>query len=414
MGSKKSDVDLLLIGKTGNGKSATGNAILKRRVFTSNANVTSVTKQIKTSYSLYKGRNLKVVDGPGALDTDLSEQEALEKLIDSIKVAIASNPQGYHAFLLVVCFGNRFTTEEQRTVEVLKHIFGDYFVNKFCILVVTHGDNLCPEEVGSFEDWCSQQEGAFKSLVHECRNRVVLFDNRTKDQAKMDAQIDHLLMLVDSVSPLGLRYTDDNFRHAQRERDRIVVEAKLPIVQEETLRESSLILQQMRNIQPGQENQLESLNALKVRAENLERSVRDQDKGTGALALIIANAVDIRKAVEGHIDRAKSAIVLKEEQEKIKAEWDRRGEERERQYRADEEEVRKQMERRIAELEREKLKNEAKLERMRREAEEKLDDLEENNMEVTNNSIWSTVFQVGGFILGNIVWPLLRKAIFKI
>ncbi|KAH9524067.1 hypothetical protein Btru_048040 [Bulinus truncatus] len=92
------EIDLLLIGKTGFGKSALGNSILGRNAFESKPSTRSVTKHVTYELSEYNGKVIKVVDGPGVCDTDMSDDEKREKregllntLLDMVQILALEN-----------------------------------------------------------------------------------------------------------------------------------------------------------------------------------------------------------------------------------------------------------------------------------------------------------------------------------
>ncbi|CAL1534883.1 unnamed protein product [Lymnaea stagnalis] len=71
----------------------------------------SVTKKVTWDVAKYKDRVLKVVDAPGVIDT-LSQSEkaagdTLAFVTDALSEAVAINPRGYNAFILIAKYGNK-------------------------------------------------------------------------------------------------------------------------------------------------------------------------------------------------------------------------------------------------------------------------------------------------------------------
>lgn len=304
--SHNTDIDLLMIGKTGSGKSALGNAILKRKRFLSMSSTDSVTTEINYEVAEYKGKILKVVDGPGVGDTRLETRESVDLVAGKMEQAMLINPRGYHAFLLVVKFGSRFTAEDQDTVAFLKNLFGPDFVKKYCILVMTCGDlfERDSEDTGQkFEQWCNCQKGVFRDLLQECCNRIVLFDNTTKDEVKQNAQIDCLLDTISHLQAHGHRYTDQSFGQAAKLRQIALVKSKKPVITEEILQEVSLILQKLNEekIEFHYDSPITPLQELSARCAKLINSVKEQDKGTGALQDLEEKVKSLKQSVEDAI-----------------------------------------------------------------------------------------------------------------
>nr|XP_040036862.1 GTPase IMAP family member 7-like [Gasterosteus aculeatus aculeatus] len=198
---------IVILGKTGVGKSSVANTILGENVFQIGNTFISEPKCQRETRRV-DGRDVTLIDIPGLFDTGRPEEELKAEIVK----CITECSPGPHAFLIVFKV-EPFTDQEQEVINKINQYFSEEAF-KYATVLFTHGDQL--DEGQTIEEYFHNNH-LVRDLMKKCGGRCYVIDNKYWKNNQLDDyrsnqfQVKQLMKTIDHMieANKGRSYTNE-------------------------------------------------------------------------------------------------------------------------------------------------------------------------------------------------------------
>lgn len=215
--------NILLIGKTGNGKSTLGNVLINENnnfeeVFKESAKSKSETKKVKKKqFKLNENVDCCVIDTIGMSDTTLSKEEVLIRMKD-----ISDGTDNFSLNQILFVVKDRITREEVENFNLLKEIIFDDNVEKYTTIVRTNfpsfrNSSECKEDIQEIKNESENGKLGEKliKMINSCK--ILHVNNPSTNIAVADDESDgereNRENLIKSNKKVRNKSRDDLLKH---------------------------------------------------------------------------------------------------------------------------------------------------------------------------------------------------------
>ncbi|TRZ03609.1 hypothetical protein DNTS_025490, partial [Danionella cerebrum] len=204
--SASQEFRIVLLGKTGSGKSSSANTLLAQQRFKTKKSPNSVSECCQSAEAENAGKKILVIDSPGVFDTNMRSEELKEEIVRCIEMSVP----GPHVFLLVLRLDVRFTAEEKDSVKWIQENFGAE-ASRYTIVLFTHADGL----TGRGLDDYIEDDNDLKAFVQTYGQRYHAFNNNDMNNR---SQVTELMEKIQKMvkDNGGKHYLNNLYEEAQK------------------------------------------------------------------------------------------------------------------------------------------------------------------------------------------------------